>query len=111
LGLIATLLESNKEFFQVGTCLGCLILLIGGVIFSTSDKVEYQTTCSKEEIPLFVNLSKDGLDVVIRDYTHHKFTSWEDVNLWKNGGKFYMKYEFAKDEFGLDKERKTLVIK
>jgi len=111
-GAIAETIDPHE-----GNLMGCiliafLIFLFGGLGMALNNQdAKYITTAEVEITPLSTTLSNDGLDVVTSDHQHYLFKSYDEVNRWKNGGKLYKQYQFAKVNFGPDSEKTNLIIK
>lgn len=100
----------------VGGVMTGLVFIFGALfagLNNTTDDTNKTTfiTSEFETQPAYLNLSNSGLDVITDEYDHYTFKSYEDINRWKNGGKFYKRYYFIKNNFGPDSNKFELLIK
>lgn len=81
---------------------------VGNVI---SDQfIDQKETCRVEMNPVSSVLTNGKLYVVTDGGDLEIFEKFEDVENWKNGGKLFEVYYFGKSSFGMDLNKKEIII-
>jgi hypothetical protein len=115
IGLVITFIFS---LYLVGCCedgfplvISLLYLVIlGWLPWLISTEITEEKITSKQEItPKLINLDDKRLNIITDNYSHYSFDTFENINKWKNGGKFYYVTTYKKC-FGPDENQATVVI-
>jgi len=82
---------------------------ITSIVYET--KTPYITTSEFETEPKMVTLTDQALVVIADDNEVIQFTDYRYINAWKEGGKFFKKYQYKKVTFGSDSQKYEFLVK